>query len=652
MLVIHKLVAKRIAASIAIGLYTVAMIQNSWADFTLNTTSVKTGTAASPYVINDNNLIHIQGNGYLRVINGDGSNGGHVQLNAPNGLIIIDNGGTVDASAQSLGGSGGSVQINGGTVVNNGRIWANGSGSGPGGQIFVNAGTFSQGATGDMSAYGGSQSAGLGGAIRVSASDTITVDGKMRTSGRTGTNPTYNGAANQISLIGNGVTIASSANLGALGGGSLTISSRNGITQNGTISVEGSGTTSGGFLTMNATSGNIDLNGLTTARGYQSSNGGHIVALANRGTVSVGSTGRLDANGGTNTSSSSVGRAGSVTLQGHHVSLTGNGTDVNVTANGGQSTLTGQAGQAGTITLQATAGDVTMTNAKLVASGRHGGNIDIEATGQIRLQGNGYVAANAANGQVGNGGTITLDASDIAITAHGAYETLVAEGTQNPLNAAGQGNGGSISLTASRTIDIDSTADNAGVKTAVMSVRGSNSDQAGNGGRIYLKAGTTLSFDEHQADAQFKRLLANANGGQAHQGNNGGGGLIQMSAGSMALNRAKLDASAGFNQTGTIADLAGDAGTVALRTADALALVNTTVTANASGSAGGGGQLLLESTHGDIVLTNTFAGLLSNAQSHLDVATGGNITQFGGELYARGVGIAGHGGNVTLAFGN
>ncbi|MCA9806359.1 MAG: S-layer family protein [Cyanobacteria bacterium HKST-UBA06] len=648
MTVLHPL--KSIPAALFVA---ALMAPMSWADYTLSSTSVVTGTAASPYVVSDSNLIHIQNGGYLRVINGDGVNGGHVQLNSSAGAVIIDNGGVVDASWQGTNGAGGTININAPTVINNGKIWANANGTGNAGLVNIQAGTFTQGATGETKAFGGSQSLGLGGRISINATGTVTIAGNMRTSGKLGTNPVFGSAANAIDIVGNGVTIQSGADLGALGGGTFTVNSTNGITQNGTVSVEGSNTVKGGTLSLIASTGNVTVNGITHATGYGASGGGAVIATATNGDVLGGVNANISANGGTNTGSASVGNAGTVTLTGRNVTLTGNSGNINIKADGGESTVSGQVGNAGTVQLNATAGNVTLDGYKITTTGRHGGTVDINATGNITVKGNSYATANASNRLVGNGGTITLDASDIAITAHNAYETLIADGTQDPNVLTGQGNGGTIALNATNAIGITSTAVSSGIKTAVLTARGSNSQTPGDGGNVTL-TGNSIAFNETVTTNNFKRGFINVNGGRGYTGSNGDGGSATLtSATTMTINRGKIDASAGINQSGVVTNLNGDAGDINLTSAGALTLTNSTITANARGNGGGGGSMLFKSNSSNVTLTNTFAGMFSDNTAQVTVqASNGSITQSGGELYARGVGTGGSGGNVDVIFSN
>ncbi|MCA9841669.1 MAG: hypothetical protein KC475_06070 [Cyanobacteria bacterium HKST-UBA03] len=114
---------KTIKYSLIVGalLAPVVIAPNAFADYVLpsGTYDSRTGTSGSPYTITDGNLIQIDG--YLRVLDSNGTDGGYVNLNSGNLLIIGPNGG-VDVSGNTAGARGGVANITGGSGgARNGR---------------------------------------------------------------------------------------------------------------------------------------------------------------------------------------------------------------------------------------------------------------------------------------------------------------------------------------------------------------------------------------------------------------------------------------------------------------------------------------------------------------------------------------------------
>ena len=100
------------------------MISASFANVTLNGNMYQTGTQASPYTVTDPGSITLNGN--LTVTDSNGTDGGYVNLNSGNLLIIGPNGG-VDVSGNTAGARGGVANITGGTGTNGAQSGGPGS---------------------------------------------------------------------------------------------------------------------------------------------------------------------------------------------------------------------------------------------------------------------------------------------------------------------------------------------------------------------------------------------------------------------------------------------------------------------------------------------------------------------------------------------
>ncbi|MCA9789367.1 MAG: hypothetical protein KC462_06315, partial [Cyanobacteria bacterium HKST-UBA05] len=435
---------------IAVGLSaSICLSQLSWADVNIGNQLVK-NQAGTSHTITDGNLIQVDG--YLRSVEADANgkytgNGGSVVLNSGN-LLIISGSGVVDASAVYGGKNGGNVTLNAPFVVVNGQIKANSFAGGNAGFIQVNAGQFDMGANARLEAY---SAQGMGGRITINATDKATVAGTMRTTGNPGDNPNYGGAANHIEIVGHGVEIASTANIGAFGG-NIKVESTNGITQDGVLNTTGGYHFTGGNIILtttvneNTTNKNINVGGVTYSQGYYNQDGG-LVSMKSAGDITVRNTALTSVSGGVTADGEVISNAGNIILDADgSISVVGDGKAVNLTATGGLNKNTKQYGKGGTVSMTARNGDLSVTATKAVAEGGTGGTFEMKAeNGTLSIGGNTYFNASGKNyADMASGGTITLAANNVNMNAHSVFPTLMAVGAQEASNKAdnGQGHGG------------------------------------------------------------------------------------------------------------------------------------------------------------------------------------------------------------------
>ncbi|MCA9842616.1 MAG: hypothetical protein KC475_10890, partial [Cyanobacteria bacterium HKST-UBA03] len=611
----------------------------SYANITLNGNMYETGTQASPYTVTDPGAITLNGN--LTVTDSNGTDGGYVTMNAGSLLLIQ---GVLNVSGTQAGARGGVANLTGGTIVVNGKIYANGVGNGNAGAIYLTSpGSITIGNTGEVKAYGGDTS-GFGGLVQINAGGQFYNRGAIRTSGQLGTNPVYGGAANRITIQGLGVTTYAGSSIGAFNGGDINISSTNGnVVHNGAISATGGVNAATGNITLTANGGvtrTVDLgNGsVIRAKGFNEHDGGDIT-ITSSGQIRMYNT-FLDVSGERNSANANVGSSGDITLTAaRNITLDdSNASFLNMRLDGGVNQNNGTTGNAGTVTINSTGGNITMDQFNIRGQGTNGGTADLDAN-TVTIQNNSYIAMNAAHNVPGNGGTIDVNArsGNVRIVGHTGFQTLSANASQNPTNTTGTGNGGTINLTASADIDIDT---NSSSNSYVLEANGSNSATPGTGGNITLTAGDDLYFTE--AQTANRRGLARARGGF---GGGNGGTITFTSADYMDLIRGKIDSSAGPGGN-------GNGGTISLQSGTNRLYLNGSTVFNHSAGTGGGGSISLRSVGHEVRLTNAYVGLLSDETATLNITANRQITQTGGEMFARGMNANENGGTINLNWNN
>ncbi len=529
---------------------------------------------------------------------------GAVNLGA---AAVTATGGT--AAAGTPGKNGGAINISGAGVTATGAMSANGS-----------------------NGNGANQAGGHGGNIVITSSNGISVGALTGSGGTGGTTAANGGNAGSITLANNtagnisaGVLSALTGNATGTGTGGVEGAIAIGNTATGgsittsTLSAAGGINGNGGSIALSS-AGNVAVNGTITTTGGTA--GAGITAAGRKaGNVTItGSnrsvTGAIAANGGAGLGSNQAGgNAGAV-------SITGNGTLTTVAINSqtGSATGTGAGGTAGGITL----GGTTINSGALTTTGGtngNGGNIDVNATGLLTL--NGAVASSggviaAATTQAGkNAGSITLTGNGINSAA--ATTTITANGGAGLGSNQAGGNAGLISLTSTG----NAIALNTGAAITSSTGAATGTGAGGVVGGLTITAPTITSMG----------ALTTTGGA------NGNGGAVNVTSTAGSLSIVAIAANGGA----AIAGSAGkNAGMVTLNSAGTIAA--TTITAN--GSAANGAALSLAGGNGAAVALTGVGGVTTttiNASGGAASTTNGN----GGNAGNIAIGNSGSG-NITV----
>ena len=560
-------------------------------------------------------------------------NGGIVNLtNNSSGLLSVN--GTINANGGTTSGNGGSI-----TATNTGAAGANGGITvasaaslnanatlGGGGSATINAG----GATPGALTFGGggsvlSANAGgpAGGAI-LRNGGTVSVTGRtvavtaglqtLRANAASG----GNGGSVSLTTLGNtgDITVGSgaaglqfSATGGSAGstsgnGGAINLSAGRNLTSPtaGVLTVTPLGNVGNGGQ-LNLTAGTAVTNGVMTV-GALTANG---AATGNGGTINLtnNSSGLLTVNGAVNASAGATsGSGGAITITNTGAGGANGGISVtnNLTANrrGGSTP--------GAITVNAggaTPGAVTIAgsfNANSVgAATANGGAVSV--TGRsITINGNNRVfSANAAG--AGNGGSVSF-------TSLGATGDITAAGTGLQFTATGgsagsaAGNGGTVTLSAGRNLSIPAGS------TINVNALGTT----GNAGNVNLAASVTSTNGTLTAGAINANGGANGNGGNVTLTNNSAG--LLTAAGAIG---ASAGATSGASGSITITNL-GSGG------ANGGITVSNNLTATRRGSVGG---TIAVNSGGGTPGAVTIAGSFNNSALGAATANGGSVTVTG-----------------------
>jgi hypothetical protein len=579
----------------------------AWAQYVVNAGQTVTvySSPSTPYVINDPLGITI--NGMLRVLerpDGGGAitaNGGILQLLSPGGFITIGNGGSVNASAYTGNGYGGTVTMTAPTLTVNGLIQANGLGTGNGGTINLNGTTINVQSLGNIQARGAG-TAGLGGVLNITGSGVVTLANGSQIS----TVGASSATKNVITISGTGVNLDGIVNAQANSvgnGGKISVTSTAGgnqilISSTGRLQAQ-SNTGTGGTILL---TGNTNINGgqLTANTGANSRNGGTItISGGNTNSFTIQGSGIVNANGKTNGTNS---RGGNITINTGTVTLSqgtiqaegsysggGGGGAVNITATGGAlnvnnghtTKVLGDTG--GSLSVSSTAGAVTVNDGGWLRS-------QGDSTTTLNLSGRGVTVAGtveAGGWQDGGGGTLTINSSstnDFTLSPGGILSAI---GGSSAATA-----GGTINLTASRNIILtgaDSGADlnrpnDANIRAYGVQVGGAGA--LGNGGVINLTSTGSYSANQY--------VTINAKGTTVKSASTYSKGVINITAGTTA----NID---GINQVGGRLYSNGGGGAIKIQSAGNMtinptALIGATISSMQNNATGDGGRIDLIAT--------------------------------------------------------
>jgi len=546
-------------------------------------------------------------------------NGGNVNITTP--TLSVTNGAQIQAATLGQGNAGNVMITASDSIIFDGQ-GSNGASTagssvekgavGNGGNVSITTPTLS--VTNGAQIQAATSGQGNAGNVTITASDRVNLDGQGS-----------NGTAS---------TIGSPVETGAVGkGGNVEISTGTlSVTNGAQIQAGTLGQGDAGNVTITARDG-IKLDG-------QGSNGPSAVsslveqgAVGNGGNVDI-STSTLSVTNGAAISTATFGRgnAGTVRITASNgINLDGQGSNGNSSAVI-SSVYGGAVGNGGNV--EVSTGVLSITNGAQIQAATSGqgnaGTVRITARNSINLDGqggNGFpsaVGGSVAPGAVGNGGNVDISTGNLSVT-NGAGITT---------STGGQGNAGTVRITASDRINLDGQGSNGVVSGVGSSVNGS---AVGNGGNVEITA----------------RTLSVTNGAEIQAANFGQGDAGNVTI--TAKDSFKLDGH-GDNALSAVATFVlnnGDGGNISI-SAPIFSITNgATVTANNYGD-GNGGDILnitartLNLDNGSITTTSLSGngGNIRNLQvqdllllrNHSQISTTAGTQQSGG----------GNGGNINI----
>jgi mucin-19 len=532
------------------------------------------------------------------VVPGSAYYGGKIDIEAPQGPVVINS----DITAQAPSGYGfmsGNILISGKSVsLSNATISANGDSKNLAGAVTVyssdelavngNVKLRAVGGSGiidimntsttgplsitgagtleaDADGTGGGDIAMVAGTIRVSGDTTVSLHSNGCLDGTNTVSVVENGGSQEI-FVGNGpgmISVAADGSpSGGNGGGVVVLSSGNLHVDSSAVSAAvlgGDGT--GGYIDLEAgylgSPATLTLSGDLNASGAGSGDGGSITLLSSGAINSAAGGAHFSANGG-------------ASGNGGHITMT-SGADITMGGASPQFYLSATGGSAG-------------------SESGNGGSIEVDSRANLNV--NGPESFNlSALGSQGSGGSLALVAGFSAVN-NGVYEfnsqgTLsVGPGTY-AANGAGSSDGGSV-LLAGAAVNCGIAGGSSGVNVEALSPQG-------NGGKITVQAGSG------DINMNMTRLSVSATGSTVNAG------VVKVVGnGNISMKQTLIDAGAS-DRAGQITVAAG---------------LNTGITddslldASASSASGRAGQI-------DVSAGNADAGVLTLDSSLIADARGG-----------------------------
>ncbi|MBU7585909.1 MAG: filamentous hemagglutinin N-terminal domain-containing protein [Nostoc sp. TH1S01] len=311
------------------------------------------------------------------------------------------------------------------------------------------------------------------------------------------------------------------------------------------------------------------------------------------------------------------------------------------------------------------------------------GDININATGNIQLQQQSMISTAVERNATGNAGNINIVTNSL----------LGSDGSQVNASSFGIGNGGSITVTASDAVAFDGVASN-GLISSIISYIDAGAE--GNGGTVNINARSLTLTNGAQVSASVRSATDTLPGGRGNAGNvnvnvsdaitisdanSGVLSLIGVDAagigGNIVINTNSLSATNGGQVNASVFGV-GDGGNISITASDAVAfdgvasngLISSAISYIDAGAAGNGGTVNINArsltlTNGGQVsasvrsATDSLPGGRGNA-GNVNVNISETVTVSGratnntssGILSLVGVGAEGNGGNVSLATKN
>ena len=535
-------------------------------------------------------------------------NAGDININTAN--LSINNGGQIQASTNGQGNAG-KININASEMIsingqNNSEFETSiksiidTEGRGNSGEIEINTTNLSiaNGGSIDADTFGQDNA----GDIRINASELVLIDGQ--------------GSFRFDTSISSNVDIDGRGNVGDVEVTTNNLSLINGGFINSSIAGQGQG----GSIKVNAADSVFigDSSGIDSQVATP-------FAIGNAGTTEI-NTNKLFLSGRIDTRTLGVGNAGDITINvSESIDIDGglisSVSDI-ATIDGSSDSI----GNAGGITINT--GSLTLTNEGQVDAGANGqgnaGSVIINATNNITIDGSSNISSRVNSEGVGDAGGVTITTDSLTLTNEGSVDA----------STSGQGNAGAVDITVSEKLTIDSSSNvssrvnleavgNAGgisISTDSLSLTNGGQVDAstfgqGNAGSVNITATNNITIDGEQASGFPSGVSSRVNSGAV-----GDAGSITINTDSLSLTNGGRVATSTFGQ--------GNAGSVEITATDTINIdgensnaissgVSSRVDQGAVGDAGG-----VTITTGSLTLTN--GGRVG--ASTLSSGNAGNVT--------------------------
>ncbi|MDF5707308.1 MAG: S-layer family protein [Nostoc sp. S4] len=341
--------------------------------------------------------------------------------------------------------------------------------------------------------------------------------------------------------LSNGARVDVTAN----GGGNITINAGNiGISGNDTRLLGGIRTKGGGQagdITLNATGALTVTNGsriFNRVRPEAEGNSGNINIKA--GSLSLSNGGQVQA------LTFGIGNAGNANIDVQNGTVTVVGDDSRLESG------VGETGIGNSNNINITAKELDIRDGGFVTTGTFGqgnaGNILIEVSDLVSLEStkNSGIFSNVSDGAVGDGGKIEITTRSLSLTGGTQIAASVIGKTEN--KSGGRGNGGNITINASDSVTISGTSPETGFSSGLLAATETGAE--GRAGDITIN---TAAFSI-------------ANGGVVNTQT-----LNQSDAGNIIINATNFEATNG-GQIITTAGSSGNAGNINIKATDSITL--------------------------------------------------------------------------------
>jgi filamentous hemagglutinin family protein len=555
--------------------------------------------AAGDLLINADNVLIDGGSiGSDSIGAGATGRGGLVQIGA--NAVTVRNGGEISSTTNGFGNAG-SIDITAGAVLvdNAGIDSITLAGTGNSGTVKVTANTLTLSHAGDIGTS--SFSAGNAGTIQINAGKMVlTTNGNIFS-----TSSVNGGAAGDVTIGANNLSIDSgliSTDTDGKGhAGNVTIAATQlSITGDALVSSATNGAGAAGKVSITADQANFDFSevhsqaneGSTGAAGTVLLNIGSLTAtnqtVISSSTFGAGDAGTVLLNVGTlkatkqtviSSATFGDGDAGLVSIVSKDITLDGSGVISRA--------LGGSTGAAGQVVIQT--GTLTMVNGAGISSSTsssgNAGGVRITAT-KVSLDSDATIESGAAIGSTGNGGTVSIVASD-ALTLHGLGSIVT--------STLSSGNAGQLTINAGRIV----VADGSLLSSRTLSATG------GTAGAIRIAA-TLLDLESGGQIETSSRNTTTA------------GGITVASAGPITINGANSHiASENLSAAG------GAAGSIAVSGAPILLSDGGAISTNAITGAAGDISIFVPNTSYLMLEGKDAPGVITTSSGP---GTGGRIT--------------------------